>query len=179
MLPRCRRLFAATGNEASPLLPLPHWLPGLRDVDFSLWDEARGAMRAATKGARGSGQRCHATQAAPAPVAAFRGGVYRLSSYSDDWRRSGLRRTRLTSDNWRGIGRLALLHAKADGAIADLIDVNIALPEAYVHALKIDNATLARLDRPAQMAARSAPRRVHTGAAPGRRARPSLQSSPP
>ena len=34
-------------------------------------------------------------------------------------------------------------------AIADLIDVNIALPEAYVHALKIDNATLARLDRPA------------------------------
>ena len=90
-------------------------------------------------------------QAPTAPVAVFRGGVYRLSAYSDDWRGSGLRRTRLARHNWQRVGRLALLHAKTNDALAELLNVNVNLPREYASFLGIDNATLARMDQPASV----------------------------
>ena len=136
-------VFATTGNEDNPLLPFPHWLPRLRDVDFSLWDDARAAMRAASA-------RSASKADPPAPSAVFRGGIYRLSAYSDDWRASGLRRTRLDRDNWRRIGRLALLQARSEpGSVAGLINVNVAVPQDYARWLGIDNGTLRAMDHPA------------------------------
>ena len=135
-------VFATTGNEDAPLLPFPHWLPRLRDVDFSLWDDARAALRAASAP--------NAGKPAPASSAVFRGGIYRLSAYSDDWRTSRLRRTRLNRDNWRHIGRLALLQARSDpGGAAGLLNVNMAVPGPYAQWLGIDNRTLGAMDRPA------------------------------
>ena len=148
-------VFGPTGNEAAPVLPFPHWLPRLRDVDFSTWDESRRAMRDTMQGRSTYDER---SSLGPAPVAAFRGGLYRLSAYSDDWRRSGLRRTLISADNWRTVGRLALLHAKSEPSTAPLLNVNMAIPDVYASALGISNASRALMDAPAglSLAAQSA-----------------------
>ena len=111
-------VFASTGNEESPLLPFVHWMPKLRDWDLSVWDEVRKAQDARRQAAKPA-----ATP--PRDVAGFRGGIYRLNVYSDEWRQRGARRTQVHVANWRSVGRAALVAAKSDAAIAPLLDVSI------------------------------------------------------
>ena len=140
-------LFAMTSNEEAPLLALPHWLPRLRDVDFALWDNAR---KAAT---RDSAARTESL-AKRARKAVFRGGLYRLSVYSNRWREEGVRKALLTSDNWHALGRGAVLHAMASAADKDndgqLIDAHVSLGP-YAERLRIDEKVQRSMPLPAAM----------------------------
>lgn len=106
-------VFASTGNADAPLIPFIHWMPRLRDWDLSVWDDVRAEQRARRPSA-----------ASAARVAGFRGGLYRMGTYADEWRTKGARRTELNRANWRAAGRASLVHAKATAA-ASLLNVNV------------------------------------------------------
>ena len=53
--------------------------------------------------------------------AVFRGGVYRLATYSSDWRRQGSRRTAITKNNYVTVGRTALLRSRDTAAGRDAL----------------------------------------------------------
>ena len=135
-------IFAMVTNVEAPMLAFPHWLPRFRDVDFALWDEARRAEseRGARTASTGAGARVR--------KAAFRGGVYRLSIYSDRWRARGCRKTLLTDMNWRRLGRTALLHALSSGTTASLVDANIGIATAYAKRLGLNATEVAKMSEP-------------------------------
>ena len=104
-------IFSMVNNQAAPLLTMPHWTSRLRDIDFSLWDEARREeMR------RSAEQSNTSVNGTVQPTAVFRGGVYRLSVLSDRWRTVGVAHTRVNKDNWHRLGRTALLHVLASSS---------------------------------------------------------------
>ena len=145
-------VFASTTNQEAPLLPFAHWMPKLRDWDLSVWDEVRKAQ--AERDRRGLRSAWAAKE--PKPVAGFRGGIYRLGVYSDEWRTRGARRTDVTLENWRTVGRTRLVAAKADPALAPLLDVHIkgAANEKFGRwrrALKIPKEVLSALDQPEEI----------------------------
>ena len=105
-------IFESVTNVAATSLPLPHWLPRLRDNDFSVWDEA---MRAQL--------RERPTTAHQQRRAVFRGGVYRLSVLSDRWRERGPQHSVISSSNWRHVGRTALFKAMSNRTIKPHLNV--------------------------------------------------------
>ena len=133
-------IFAMTTNEEAPMLAFPHWTPRFRDVDFALWDDARRAERRAAT----------VTDAVSVRVrkAVFRGGVYRLSAYSDRWRTRGCRKTLLTDKNNRRIGRTALLHALTSETVRSLVNVNVFV-DAYAKRLGLNASLLEQVATPA------------------------------
>ena len=113
-----------------------------------MWDDAREAQRGAywcdAHGCGGSGAASSGAAAGAAGGGAagggapregravFRGGVYRLNTYTAHWRRDGARRTPLSAGNWRDVGRTALLravedekHAAAAAGRSALLDVHL------------------------------------------------------
>ena len=140
-------VFSPTGNDDHPLVPWPHWMPQLRDFDLSVWDTVRAAQLA-----RG-------TPTTAEKVAGFRGGVYRLNIYSDRWRTLGARRTPVTRQNWRDVGRTALLAFKergGDGAASLLnlhlkVNASLKVPSkwgGWTQLLGVPDATKAMMDAP-------------------------------
>ena len=135
-------IFESVTNEEAPTLPLPHWLPRFRDVDFSLWDEVLQAQqrRADT----------HNPSHLQERKAVFRGGVYRWSIYSDRWREQGVKRTVLTPRNWRHLGRTALLHIRLNSSSKVYVNAHINLGP-YADRLSIDHSYTSLLDQPVSM----------------------------
>ena len=74
-------IFAPTTNEQHPLIAFPHWMPKLRDYDFSVWDAARAVQRERADAV------ARATPDLRKGAAVFRGGIYRLVTYSDEYAR--------------------------------------------------------------------------------------------
>ena len=114
-------VFASTGNEEQPLIPFVHWLPKLRDFDYAVWGHVRAVRRkkaaanlAAAAAAAAAATGAGAGAGGPARTAVFRGGLYRLDVYSDRWRQRGMRRTAVGRDNWREVGRTAMIHARIE-----------------------------------------------------------------
>jgi hypothetical protein len=139
-------LMSMTTNEVAPLLAFPHWLPRFRDVDFAIWDDARHAGN--EKSATREGQMAHSRLR----KAVFRGGLYRLSVYSDRWREHGASKAVVTSENWQKVGRTALLHALAtdpNGA-GSLLDVHVSLGP-YALQLGINESLQRAMSLPAAM----------------------------
>ena len=122
-----RRPRVARSNEEHAVIPFVHWMPRLRDWDLSVWDDVRAAQR--EEAARWERTR----RAPPRAAAVFRGGVYRMSVYSRDWRARGVRRSELTADSWRCCGRMALLRVKEEEAAAA---VRLATPRPPVSPLR-------------------------------------------
>ena len=132
-------IFAMVTNEEAPMLAFPHWLPRFRDVDFAFWDGAR----------RAESKRSAFSEKPPehrARKAVFRGGIYRLSVYSDRWRKKGCRRTLLTSSNWKHLGRSALLHTAMSDA-ANILDANVFVGP-YTERLGLNESLLAKMSAP-------------------------------
>ena len=197
-------VWAATTNEAAPLLPYVHWvqLPP-RDTDLSVWDplHSRADVWAGdtdisltrqaeqSKQARRSSNCTHharcadscdvaqkakvcgfckcracsfcATGDTPLPwsrrigQAVFRGSLFRLSSYTADWRLHGPRRTSYNADNWGTMGRTALVRLKA--ANPELFNIALGGHGLEGHSddlprrLGIPEADWAKQDKPATM----------------------------
>lgn len=132
-------IFASVTNEEAPSLPLPHWLPRLRDVDLATWDESRRSQTSSRSPGRVRGAQARAV---------FRGGQYRLNVYTDEWRTRGVHQTPITTENWRHVGRPSLISLKERNAEArDLLDANVDLPTAAEY-LGISERTFATLDKP-------------------------------
>ena len=146
-------VFSSTGNEEHPVIPFVHWMPRLRDWDLSVWDDVRAAQKR-------EAERWESTRPEPPRAAAvFRGGVYRTSVYSREWRTRGVQRSELTPRNWRCCGRFALLRSKEAEASErrkgqPLLDVNLA-GRQWPGRLQVGNATLALLDEPQGIPLRS------------------------
>ena len=149
-------IFSVTTNAEAALLAFPHWIPRLRDVEFTLWDDARRAERRRVGRMIKSGRGAHRSK-----KVVFRGGVYRLSVYSDRWRELGARKTIITRENWRHVGRTALLHALAtanhpDAAVAEerhlhaLIDAHVFV-KPFAERLGINQSTLGSMASPPGM----------------------------
>jgi hypothetical protein len=93
-------IFSSTTNEDTALIPFVQWIQAPeRDADLAHWSPPESRINATRWGMK-------------APKVVFRGSVQRLSVYSDRWRQQRPRRTQVTSDNWRSVGRTALLAAK-------------------------------------------------------------------
>ena len=141
-------IFGATRNEerGHATIAMPHWMPRLRDYDFSVWEEVRAASEAE--------HRQDAKDAAapggvpPAARAVFRGGVYRLATYSSDWRRQGTRRTAVTKNNYVTVGRTALLRSRDTAAGRDALDLNLGGFWGWAKALSVNALTMSKLDTP-------------------------------
>ena len=131
-------VFSMTTNEEAPLLAFPHWLARLRDVDFALWENARQATRASAASTRSD---------ARARKAVFRGGVYRLSVYTDRWRSVGAQKTMLTKSNWMQVGRTSLLRALLSRDARHLVDANVFL-QPFAERLGINTTTLSMMSSP-------------------------------
>ena len=138
-------VFAPTSNEEHPLIAFPHWMPKLRDYDFSVWDAARAVQR------RRADAVARVTPDTRRAAAVYRGGVYRLNVYSDEWRTHGVRRTDVNRSTWRHVGRTALLNARAHDKKGYL---NVSLPriKQMQRYLRIPNATLEAMDKPEKLA---------------------------
>ncbi len=149
-------VFAMTTNQAegAPLIVFPHWMSKLRDYDFSVWDEARAALRAQRK------RDAAAARSGPRPEAVFRGGLYRLNAYSDEWRTRGVKYTAVTANNWRTVGRSALVHAQSHPETKDLVNISIKPPRivsepgTWVSELRVPPGELRALARPVYMSQR-------------------------
>ena len=133
-------VFEAVANEASATLPLPHWLPRLRDADFSVWDAVRRAQGSEKVDYSASQER----------KAVFRGGVYRLSVYSDRWRERGVRRTVITPANWRRVGRTALLPILSNQSARPFLNAHVGLGP-YAERLGVGHGASSAMDNPASM----------------------------
>ena len=131
-------VFSMTTNEEAPLLAFPHWLARLRDVDFALWENARQATRASAASIRSD---------ARARKAVFRGGVYRLSVYTDRWPSVGAQKTMLTKSNWMQVGRTSLLRALLSRDARHLVDANVFL-QPFAERLGIHTTTLTMMSSP-------------------------------
>lgn len=136
--------FEVVSNLAAPSLPFPHWLPRLRDVDFSVWDEARAAQQHARYR-----QFKYQRQSAESK-AVFRGGLYRLSVYSDRWRQIGARRTVITPENWRKVGRTALIHLLANSSVKRYLNAYVQVG-VFANRLQISKKDQNSMDAPVQM----------------------------
>ena len=143
-------IFAPTTNEQHPLIAFPHWMPKLRDYDFSVWDAARAVQRERADAV------ARATPDLRKGVAVFRGGIYRLVTYSDEWRSRGVNRTVVTPSNFRRMFRTALLSHASD----ELVDVNLRHGGPadnlnkygrWVKELGIGEAEMAALDQPEKL----------------------------
>ena len=143
-------IFAPTTNEQHPLIAFPHWMPKLRDYDFSVWDAARAVQRERADAV------ARATPDLRKGVAVFRGGIYRLVTYSDEWRTRGVNRTVVTPSNFRRMFRTALLSHASD----ELVDVNLRHGGPadnldkygrWVKELGIGEAEMAALDQPEKL----------------------------
>ena len=172
-------VFASTGNAQHALIPFVHWMAGLRDFELAVWDEVREEQRRAYDAATA------ATATATTDrerVAVFRGGVYRLCSYSADWRRDGASRTQLAPTNWREAHRTALLRCKLEepaeaaraaggGAgesstrVRSVLNVHLrhescgARCSAWAEALQVPDEALAAMDGPPLISLREQARR--------------------
>ena len=143
-------IFAPTTNEQHPLIAFPHWMPKLRDYDFSVWDAARAVQRERADAV------ARATPDLRKGAAVFRGGIYRLVTYSDEWRSRGVNRTVVTPSNFRRMFRTALLSHASD----ELVDVNLRHGGPadnlnkygrWVKELGIGEAEMAALDQPEKL----------------------------
>ncbi|KAL1512338.1 hypothetical protein AB1Y20_005600 [Prymnesium parvum] len=90
-----------------------------------------------------------------APVAVFRGAMHRLNVYSARWRERGPARTAVTAENWREVGRTALVAAKARAA--ELFNINLTPSGVHGHSdqlqarMRVPNHTWALLDEPVML----------------------------
>lgn len=133
-------IFSSTTNEEHAQIAFPHWMPNLRDWDFWIWDEARRNSRKFDLSQRQD-------------VAVFRGGLYRMNVYSDDWRAKGVKRIEFTPENWRQLGRPALLQARLNEGGSKVLNVNFKAMEFnnWAEPLRISNDVLKVLDAPETM----------------------------
>ena len=141
-------VFAPTSNEEHPLIAFPHWMPKLRDYDFSVWDAARAVQR------RRADAVARVTPDTRRAAAVYRGGVYRLNVYSDEWRTRGVRRTDVNRSTWRHVGRTALLNARAHDK-KGYLNVSLSRIKGMQRYLRIPNATLESMDKPEKLAWRA------------------------
>ena len=138
-------IWGMTSNERSPLIPFVQRT--FRDADLQSW-----ADNPNLSGHRGIPA---AAWAKKQDVAVFRGAPHRLNVYSDRWRERGARRTAITADNWRGLGRLALLKAKAE--FPSLLNVHVGSGEVGGHSdglrerLEIGHEVWGSQDTPAKL----------------------------
>ena len=91
-------VFAPTSNEEHPLIAFPHWMPKLRDYDFSVWTRRAPCSAAAPTRWRAS----RLTLDEPPPCTAAACTAQRLL---DEWRTRGVRRTDVNRSTWRHVGR--------------------------------------------------------------------------
>lgn len=119
-------LFECASNVAAPSLPYPHWIPRLRDVELALWDDAMASLLSPSLPPHSRTGRWR-KEVRQQRKAVFRGGLYRLSVYSDRWREVGPRHSILTPHNWRRVGRTALLHLLSNASHKRFLNVHITL----------------------------------------------------
>ena len=139
-------IFSSTTNEHAPLIPFAQWIQGPdRDADLAWWNPvAHGESNSSVPPAGMSWKERE-------PKAVFRGSVHRLSVYTDEWRTRGPRRTQVTPNNWRNLGRTALMAAKEirpDLFNVRLLSKSVDAEEGLPVRLKIGNATWTGMDHP-------------------------------
>ena len=139
-------IVSVTNNDEAPLLAFPHWIPRLRDIEFTMWDDARKAEHERNINALKPSQMARRTKSA-----VFRGGVYRLSVYSDRWREIGTRKAIITRDNWWRVGRTApLWHALSSSQKDGYLNAHVFL-KPFVERLGLNESVLASMPLPPAM----------------------------